>query len=264
MGAPTPRTALQRGNDTEERIQILEGRGGVPPRLTNNGRGTTAERDVYFGEIATTDQQVYLANLSPIWFNTDLGWEESFYVTTGTPGLTALGLLPSAYPGWYPTGRGPAATMYSAGSQSLSGAGSQFTNYQNFSASTPGVPPSSKNCTDDFIRYDVATGAALRVLLAGYYRIKGMLAGVSQTSSAAAMSLRVNTFDNVTTLYNQGYSVTTESPIVNYFTELDSAFLDVASMAQHRLDSGAVTVGYGTSFLSVEYLRPPLVSRLLT
>lgn len=102
MGVPTPRTAQARGLDIETRLQILEQRGGIPARLTGTGRGTTAERDLYFGSIATPEQQVYLANQVPTWFNTEKGWTEGFYLGAGSPGLTVRGLVPGVTPGWYP------------------------------------------------------------------------------------------------------------------------------------------------------------------
>jgi microcystin-dependent protein len=72
------------------------------------GRGTTAERDTIFGVPSTDPTRVALANRKIVWFNTDWGWEESYYATTGKPGLTALGLVSQASSGWYPTGPGPA------------------------------------------------------------------------------------------------------------------------------------------------------------
>lgn len=76
-------------------------------------RGTTAERDARFGTPATDPARVALANRKIVWFNTDLGWEESYYATTGLAGLTAKALLATYSSGWYPTGRGvtPEITM---------------------------------------------------------------------------------------------------------------------------------------------------------
>ena len=71
------------------------------------GRGTTVQRDTIFGVPATDATRVALANRKIVWYNTDLGWEESYFATTGKAGLTALGLVAEAPSGWYPTGRGP-------------------------------------------------------------------------------------------------------------------------------------------------------------
>jgi microcystin-dependent protein len=83
--------------------------GGVsaPRRFTSVRRGTTAERDALYPAPSTVAQQVALANQKVIWFNTDLGWEESYYAVTLSSGLTALGLITGAPAGWYPTGKGP-------------------------------------------------------------------------------------------------------------------------------------------------------------
>lgn len=69
-------------------------------------RGTTSERNARFGTPATDPTRVALANRKVRWFNTDLGWEESYYATTGLAGLTAKGLLAGYSSGWYPTGDG--------------------------------------------------------------------------------------------------------------------------------------------------------------
>lgn len=64
--------------------------------------GTTAQRDDYYGSLATSPQQVALANRCVVWYNTDKGYYESFYVVTGSSGLTAKGLVAGHTPGWYP------------------------------------------------------------------------------------------------------------------------------------------------------------------
>jgi microcystin-dependent protein len=83
--------------------------GGIPEirYFTAKSRGTTAERDTAYGTPATDTARVALAQQKIVWFNTDLGWEESFYAVSGTAGLTVPGLVTGAVAGWYPTGRGP-------------------------------------------------------------------------------------------------------------------------------------------------------------
>ena len=63
-----------------------------PPPLPQYG-GTTAQRDAYYGVPATDPQKVGLSNQRVTWFNTDLGWEESYYAPTGMSGLTVTGLV---------------------------------------------------------------------------------------------------------------------------------------------------------------------------
>ena len=69
--------------------------------------GTTAQRNTKYGVPATDAARVALANQKVRWFNTDLGWEESYYAVTGLTGLTAKGLLAGTASGWYPMGQGP-------------------------------------------------------------------------------------------------------------------------------------------------------------
>lgn len=76
------------------------GHGVVTDRLLHSG--TTAQRDAYYGSLSTTAQQVALANRCVTWYNTDKGWLESYYVVTGSSGLTARGLITGHTPGWYP------------------------------------------------------------------------------------------------------------------------------------------------------------------
>jgi hypothetical protein len=74
----------------------------MPIRLNNDGRGTTAQRDAYFGVPATDAARVALANIVPTWFNTDTQREEIYYAVTGTTGLTVPGLHTSGFTaGWY-------------------------------------------------------------------------------------------------------------------------------------------------------------------
>lgn len=68
------------------------------------GRGSTAERDALFGIPADDPSKVALANRKILWFNTDTGWEESYYAVTGKVGLAVLGLISTASSGWYPIG----------------------------------------------------------------------------------------------------------------------------------------------------------------
>lgn len=83
--------------------------GGIaaPRRFTNTTRGTTAQRDVKYGVPGTAAARVALANQQVTWFNSDLGWKERYYEVTASSGLTALGLVTGATPGWYPIADGP-------------------------------------------------------------------------------------------------------------------------------------------------------------
>lgn len=103
---------------------------GEAPATTviSNPRGTTAQRDGTFGIPVTVAQQVALANQMQVWYNTESGWYESYYATTGLSGLTAKGLLAGIPSGWYPLGDGPEISLV-AGAQLSMTAGMTYTNW---------------------------------------------------------------------------------------------------------------------------------------
>lgn len=85
-------------------------------RLVVPVRGTTAERDIaYPPPGVSVPDQVALANRQVNWYNTDTGWEESYYAVTGLSGLTARGLIAGTASGWYPTGLGPYCVLQPPG-----------------------------------------------------------------------------------------------------------------------------------------------------
>ena len=65
-------------------------------------KGTSTQRDTYFGIPSTDPQRVALANLTPTWFNTSTMRYENYFAVTGTSGLTARGVKSGHNPGWYP------------------------------------------------------------------------------------------------------------------------------------------------------------------
>lgn len=112
--------------------------GRLPDRLLPGGgdlvstfRGTTAQRDALYGVPATDSDRVILANAKITWFNTDLGWEESYYAVTGTSGLIVRGLMsggPTA--GWYPVGDGPRIHLQGTSSGEDHVSGQEFDAWQ--------------------------------------------------------------------------------------------------------------------------------------
>jgi hypothetical protein len=99
----------------DQRLQGVERRiGRVPARLRLGGtdsmssyRGTETQRDALYGSPSTAPDQAILANARISWFNTETGWQEMYYATTGTAGLTVRGLVAGVPSGWYPIGLGP-------------------------------------------------------------------------------------------------------------------------------------------------------------
>jgi len=74
--------------------------------FTKYTSGTTAQRDTLY-----PNPDVNTANSKVLWFNTDFGWWESYYVPTGTGGLVANGLIAGTAAGWYPIADGPELTL---------------------------------------------------------------------------------------------------------------------------------------------------------
>ena len=78
--------------------------------LANGLRGTTAQRDAYWGKPTTGSTtpeitaRVALASKGPLWFNTDLGYEERYFAKVGDTG--ALSGEVALNPGWFPSGAG--------------------------------------------------------------------------------------------------------------------------------------------------------------
>lgn len=78
--------------------------------LANGLRGTTAQRDAYWGKPttgATTPEitaRVALANKGPRWFNTEKGYEEQYFAKVGDTGVLAG--AQALVPDWYPSGAG--------------------------------------------------------------------------------------------------------------------------------------------------------------
>ena len=96
-------------------------------------RGTTAERNALYAPPTTDPQRVDLANQKITWFNTDLGWEESYYAVTGLSGLTARGLVTGTASGWYPTGLGPRLNYAPTTQHNTSGSGANVTGWSTVS-----------------------------------------------------------------------------------------------------------------------------------
>jgi microcystin-dependent protein len=65
-------------------------------------QGPTALRDSIYGVPVSDAEKASLANRMISWFNTDKGYFEIYYATTGTTGLMAKGLATGFPAGWYP------------------------------------------------------------------------------------------------------------------------------------------------------------------
>jgi hypothetical protein len=64
------------------------------------GRGTSTQRDTYYGVPANAAERAALANQKVVWYNTTTNTLEMYFATTGTSGLTVTGIVQTS--GWYP------------------------------------------------------------------------------------------------------------------------------------------------------------------
>ncbi|AWY06650.1 minor tail protein [Microbacterium phage Zeta1847] len=214
-------------------------------------QGTTAQRDAYYGTPTSDAQRAALANARIAYFNTDLGWMESYYAPTGTAGLAARGLVTGTAAGWYPIGRGPRATLHAASG------GQTRTNGQSYEAWQPfGSGDSNRNAGDAFVS---AETSYLRMNLAGRWRIAAGLY-FPNGSGTGVQSLRVNTASG-----GGLKAIAKPVPLLgNYgqFIEWEFPDMPVPAGAGAFLytDAASWTIGGSNSYLAVEYLGPALVT----
>lgn len=139
---------------------------------TTNGRGTTAQRDAFYGATTTVAQQVALANQIPLWFNTTTRMWETYYAVAGSAGLTVPGLFSGwKAAGWYAA---PAMAPDWAGKTGPTSASAAFKNVW-----TRGMHSSAS------VMDAVADTGGIRIALDGLYEIVAMQRGNSANNYMA-------------------------------------------------------------------------------
>jgi len=88
--------------------------------FTSGLRGTTAQRDAYWGQPGTAAARVVLAKKGPLWYNTDKGWEEKYSALKGDSGAD-VNVAQAA--GWYPSGSGVVPRISAKGAATSYGTG---------------------------------------------------------------------------------------------------------------------------------------------
>lgn len=232
---------------------ISVGNAGTPAAPPENyvGRGTTAERDTIFGVPSTDPQRVALANKKIIWFNTDTGWEEMYYATTGKTGLTALGLVTQASSGWYPIGSGP-AMLWEANAQ-ITTAPPSFIGGWGWVRKRGGAS-----------WWDSPDGKIVKILRYGRYAVRGWTV---QGTGTGTMNyhLRVVAADTTTIVKNvDGNAFPLMGALyTRAHMEYDDALLEPNQHVGMFISSGTAPIHVGglapQGQLSVRYLGPPLV-----
>lgn len=234
-------------------------------KTTGRAQGTASQRNTVWGNPATDANRVALANMRPTWFNTDTGWEESYFAVTGLAGLTAPGVK-TGYPSqWYPiSGIMPAADIRNhAATMAISN-------------NAPTVITSYTVGTLGYARSVTVSSGALTIQVPGRYVVQGsyVLAGVWAAGGRLAQITLNNALDAPQSYimygpYHPGQTLMYE-PIDTVPAEIDLEVGDVLRLMAWQ-NSGAATalakttdaVGLGDvsrigNFFRARYLNPPL------
>jgi microcystin-dependent protein len=238
---PTGTTGLPPYVVTNWIIATASGAGLQPTMLMN--QGTTAQRNAIFGSPTTDAQRVALANQVVSWYNTELGWWETYYATTGLSGLTARGLVSGVTSGWYPNAGAPIYATQRRTVDTSVGAGATAViafNTTTAAAGFAGLP-----------------ATAMTVPYAGNYEVSGSLVAAQTGGNYANMAILLNDSSIVGETgsvfpHTNGYSIAVVTPFA-YFAPAGSNFKMNATL------SSAGTVVGSSPRLTVRYLGPALV-----
>jgi len=220
--------------------------------------GTTTERDARFGTPTTDAQRVALANRKVVWYNSTLGWEESYYATTGLAGLTAKGLLAGYASGWYPTGNGLTPEIIMDPTATFSATTGNYVGNWNGSVKRRGG--------DAFF---VSDQYGPTIKLPGYYDLSCYTVQGSG-SGLADYHIRLNNLAGTTvewqtnlsgillsTSYVTYISAQWKSTLIKPGGNLFRWFCSNGTLSLHNTTGPA---GSGRGQLAARYVRPPLVS----
>lgn len=222
--------------------------GGLYPSSTGQmGKGTSAQRDGFYGVPATDAQKVALANSVPIWFNTEKGWEESYYAPSSIGTLTVNSLLSDQPPGWYPTGsNGPFGHRGSTSNISL--------NAGNVVEATLGSP--------QILRGGVTASGngSLVIPIGGIYKIKrrGYFTSLGSAASYGSSIRKNNVGQNDGYVY--GTSGMDATPEGEFFIPCKTGDVITLWWVVYGNCIAYGGVGYNGSLLEVSYMGPPLTN----
>ena len=251
-GGGAPHNNLQPYQVVQFIISI--GDAGTPavPAEDYVGRGSTAQRDTIFGIPGTDTTRAALANRKVVWFNTDTGWEESYYATTGLTGLTVTGLVTGAAHGWYPTGRGPMLLLEPP--TSVNNTGPSFVNGWGWTRRVGGGA-----------WFTASNGTLIQILKHGRYDVRAWT--VQQAGSGTTnFHLRVVAADGTTIIYNvDGNAFPLNGSLyTRVHAEVDDVILSASNQVGLYLHSGSLSIHVGSiaprGQLLVRYIGPPLVT----
>lgn len=221
--------------------------------------GTIALRDLTFPPPTTVAEQVDLANQQITWWNTELGWQESYYAPAGSAGLTARGLVAGVSAGWFPTEAGALHGKLQAIGSEAHGNGQYFTNWANFGTATgSGADQGESWRSHTLISRPLPDTATLQTVLPGRYDLKSRMAAPGGTGTAV---WRFGYLDggSASLATDQGL------PLLNGYGQMMMAeFNDVLLYATGRCYwqtvSASWSPGNAGSWMSMRYIGPPLVN----
>lgn len=218
--------------------------GGIYPASTGQmGKGTAAQRDGFYGVPTTDAQKVALANSMPIWFNTEMGWQESYYVGAGTSGLTVKGLASGHPAGWYPiTGGIPAISLLRNSFQAV--ASGTFTTIQ-FNTLVTGNP---------YNMWVAGTPSRVIVPVGGVYQINAKVGSLGNTARVS-MTVSVNGSD----WFGDLGALQTEGGVAasNMLMMVASSYIEVKLYQETGSSQNTPTSSYSRPYISVSYVSPP-------
>lgn len=224
--------------------------------------GTTAQRNALYPVPTTDAQRAALANALPVWFNTDLGWMESYYADTGLAGLTAPGLVTGSGAGWYPTGRGPMAVVYTYGGMG-SGSAIPFTTWHTWGVGQEPGLQSRKNTPGNnndgsSIFYKAVDNAALQTFLPGRYRVTCHMSYPAGSGNMGG-ALWVTQGSSNRRIYK---NIPMQTGSQTEWYEFSDIVIGSGGYAWYRSEFGVGNVGGDAeTHMALEYLGPPLVTR---
>lgn len=216
----------------------------------DTGRGSTAQRDVFFGSLATNAERAALANRQVKWYNTTTRRWESYYAASTIAGLTVPALIAGHASGWYPEpgtlmqahrGKTDGFQALAAGDVTQVQLGAMQQNVGGFASS--GI-------------------SGFTVPVGGYYdmQARAYFAGPAATYSIAILFVGgaqlITNNDAKPSGEDQTVVADTSAPVVAGAALSLRALAPVATSVWGELDGA----GYNGCSLSAKYVGPPVMS----
>lgn len=218
---------------------------GAPGASVDMTRGTTAQRDALYPLPSTDAERAALANRLIEWFNTDKGYDEIYYATTGLAGLTVRGLISPHPSGWYPkAGTAMFATVKRGVDQSAAAGAETIISYDTLMASEnfPVTLPNQKLRIPIGGKYEIAAAATAQQTGGNYLNLYLSIGGTNQRLESGAVFPHTNAWSRA---------------------DLNSSVWTIAAGTDvwtPTVCSSAGVIAGGSPYFTIKYLAPPLVN----